>query len=181
MVIEVRPWSGRLGLTKVREPLFLFKNQPFQSFGPLTSAPIDVKTGYQIRRILLRFGVQFRFRVWVYWITILVSSSCSHDQWPSGSYLDWLTWRDQPQAYKDGCANRRGVALIRPIFKRKNGFANLSLGLIYHSKALPQPTSHDTIPLIQPWAYSKEWTLFSSKETSLNPWQLLNNGWSWNF
>jgi hypothetical protein len=41
-----------------------------------------------------------------------------------------------------------GVALKRPIFKRKKGFVNLSLGLIYHSKALPQPPSRDTIPLI---------------------------------
>jgi hypothetical protein len=37
--------------------------------------------------------------------------------------------------------------LRRHIFKRKKGFANLSLGLIYHSKALPQPPSRDTIPL----------------------------------
>jgi hypothetical protein len=39
--------------------------------------------------------------------------------------------------------------LKRPIFKRKKEFANLSLGLIYHSKALPQPPSRDTIPLIK--------------------------------
>jgi hypothetical protein len=39
------------------------------------------------------------------------------------------------------------VALKRPIFKRKKGFANLSLGLIYHSKTLPQPPSRDTVPL----------------------------------
>jgi hypothetical protein len=39
------------------------------------------------------------------------------------------------------------VALKRPIFKRKKVFANLSLGLIYHSKALPQPPSRDTVPL----------------------------------
>jgi hypothetical protein len=55
---------------------------------------------------------------------------------------------DQPQAYIDGCATRRAVALKLPIFKRKKGFANLSLGLIYHSKALPQPPSRDTIPLM---------------------------------
>jgi plasmid maintenance system killer protein len=29
----------------------------------------------------------------------------------------------------------------------EKGFVNLSLGLIYHSKALPQPPSRDTIPL----------------------------------
>jgi hypothetical protein len=46
-----------------------------------------------------------------------------------------------------GYATRRAVALKRPIFKRKKWFANLSLGLIYHSKALPQPPSRDTIPL----------------------------------
>jgi hypothetical protein len=37
--------------------------------------------------------------------------------------------------------------LKQPIFKRKKGFANLSLGLIFHSKALPQPPSRDTVPL----------------------------------
>jgi hypothetical protein len=37
--------------------------------------------------------------------------------------------------------------LKRPIFKRKKGFVNLNLGLIYHSKALPQPPSRDTVPL----------------------------------
>jgi hypothetical protein len=36
-----------------------------------------------------------------------------------------------------------------PIFKRKKGFANLSLGLIYHSKALPQSPSRDTVHYIQ--------------------------------
>jgi hypothetical protein len=35
----------------------------------------------------------------------------------------------------------------RRIFKQKKGFANLSLGLNYHSKALPQPPSRDTVPL----------------------------------
>jgi hypothetical protein len=33
------------------------------------------------------------------------------------------------------------------MFKRKKGFPNLSLGRIYHSKALPQPPSRDTVPL----------------------------------
>jgi hypothetical protein len=37
--------------------------------------------------------------------------------------------------------------LRQRIFKRKKGFAKLSLGLIYHSKALPQPPSRDTVPL----------------------------------
>jgi hypothetical protein len=39
--------------------------------------------------------------------------------------------------------------LRRRIFKQKKGFANLSLGLNYHSKALPQPPSRDTATLIQ--------------------------------
>jgi hypothetical protein len=43
------------------------------------------------------------------------------------------------------------VPLKRPIFKQKKGFANLSLGLIYHSKALPQPPSRDTVPLTFGW------------------------------
>jgi hypothetical protein len=51
--------------------------------------------------------------------------------------------------------------LKRPIFKRKKGFANLSLGLIYHSKALPQPASRDTIPL------KKKMALFSDILTFL--------------
>jgi hypothetical protein len=49
--------------------------------------------------------------------------------------------------YIDGRATRRAVALRRPIFKRNKGFANLSLGLNYHSKALHRPPSRDTIPL----------------------------------
>jgi hypothetical protein len=49
--------------------------------------------------------------------------------------------------YIDGCATRRAVALKRRIFNQKKGFANLSLGLNYHSKALPQPPSRDTVPL----------------------------------
>jgi hypothetical protein len=50
----------------------------------------------------------------------------------------------------DTYATQRAVALKQPIFKRKKGFANLSLGLIYHSKALPRPPSRDTIPLKWP-------------------------------
>jgi hypothetical protein len=47
MVVEVRPWSGRLGLNLivVREPLFPFKNRPFQSYGPPSSAPIAQACG----------------------------------------------------------------------------------------------------------------------------------------
>jgi hypothetical protein len=87
----------------------------------------------------------------VYRITIL-ASTVAHVRMtngPSTSYSDWLSLRDQPQVHIDGCAARRAVALKRPIFKRKKGFANLSLGLIYHSKAFPQPPSRDTIPLKQ--------------------------------
>jgi hypothetical protein len=69
----------------------------------------------------------------------------------SESKLDAEPWQSTPDLitrfYIDGCATQRAVALKRPIFKRKKGFANLSLGLIYHSKALPQPPSHDTVPL----------------------------------
>jgi hypothetical protein len=46
-----------------------------------------------------------------------------------------------------GYATRWAIALRRRIFKQKKGFANLSLGLNYHSKALPQPPSRDTVPL----------------------------------
>jgi hypothetical protein len=56
-----------------------------------------------------------------------------------------------------GCATRRAVALRRRIFKRKKGFAKLSLGLIYHSKALPQPPSRDTVPLISLIFSSVSW------------------------
>jgi hypothetical protein len=64
-------------------PLFPFKNPSSQCYGLSSRAPIDVKKCNQIRRNLLRFGVQFRFRVWVYRIMILASISCSHDQWAS--------------------------------------------------------------------------------------------------
>jgi hypothetical protein len=39
------------------------------------------------------------------------------------------------------------VALKRPIFKQKKGFANLSFGLLLCSEALSQPWSRDTVPL----------------------------------
>jgi hypothetical protein len=55
------------------------------------------------------------------------------------------TGSDNPFLHR--CATRRAVALRRRIFKPKKGFANLSLGLIYHSKALSQPPSRDTVPL----------------------------------
>jgi hypothetical protein len=53
----------------------------------------------------------------------------------------------EPWFYIYGGTTLWTVALKRPIFKRKKGFANLSLGLIYHSKALPQPPSRDIVPL----------------------------------
>jgi hypothetical protein len=51
--------------------------------------------------------------------------------------------------YIDECATVRTVALKRPFFKRKKGFATISLGLIYHSMVSSQPPSRDTVPLIQ--------------------------------
>jgi hypothetical protein len=47
----------------------------------------------------------------------------------------------------DKCATVRSVVLRQAIFKRKKGFATISLGLIYHSMVLSQPPSHDTVPL----------------------------------
>jgi hypothetical protein len=70
----------------------------------------------------------------------------------SESKLDSEPWQIPPDLitrfYINGCATRRAVALRRRIFKQKKWFANLSLGLNYHSKALPQPPSRDTVPLI---------------------------------
>jgi hypothetical protein len=78
----------------------------------------------------------------------------------SESKLDAETWQIPPDLrtcfYIDGCATRRAVALRRRIFKQKKGFANLSLGLNYHSKAFPQPPSRDTVPLRQ---YVDAWAL----------------------
>jgi hypothetical protein len=54
----------------------------------------------------------------------------------------------EPWFYIYKCATLWTVALKRPIFKRKNVFANLSYGLFYDSKALSQPRSRDTVPLI---------------------------------
>jgi hypothetical protein len=42
MVIEMSPWSSSNG----RGPNFPLKNRQFQSYGPFSSASIDVKTGY---------------------------------------------------------------------------------------------------------------------------------------
>jgi hypothetical protein len=46
MVVEMKPRSARKGLTKVCEPFFHFKNRPFQSYSPWSSASIDVKSGF---------------------------------------------------------------------------------------------------------------------------------------
>jgi hypothetical protein len=54
----------------------------------------------------------------------------------------WDTW-----FYIYGSTAQWTVALKRPIFKQKKGFANLSLGLIYYSIASSQPPSRDTVPL----------------------------------
>jgi hypothetical protein len=65
----------------------------------------------------------------------------------TGFRLSEFAWQFFSEKEIDGCATRRAVALRRQIFKQKKGFANLSLGLNYHSKALPQPPSRDTVPL----------------------------------
>jgi hypothetical protein len=48
----------------------------------------------------------------------------------------------------NGCATLWTIALKWPIFKRKKGFANISLGLNYCSMGTSWPRSHDTVPLI---------------------------------
>jgi hypothetical protein len=52
-----------------------------------------------------------------------------------------------PWFYIYECTAQWTVALKRSIFKRKKGFANLNLGLIYNSIASSQPPSRDTVPL----------------------------------
>jgi hypothetical protein len=47
------------------------------------------------------------------------------------------------------CTAQQTVALKRPIFKRKKGFAYLSLGLIYYFIASSQPPSRVTVPTMQ--------------------------------
>jgi hypothetical protein len=47
----------------------------------------------------------------------------------------------------DGCTTLWTVALKQPIFKRKKGFANISLGLNYCSMGSSWPWSRDTVPL----------------------------------
>jgi hypothetical protein len=47
----------------------------------------------------------------------------------------------------DGCAILWTVALKRPIFKQKKGFANISLGLNYCSMGSSWQRSRDTVPL----------------------------------
>jgi hypothetical protein len=85
------------------------------------------------------------------------------------SKLEAEPWQNQldliTRFYIDGCPTWR--ALKRPIFKRKKGFGNLSFGLIYHSKALPQPPSCDTIPLKREIFSCLEETLFMWKTGSL--------------
>jgi hypothetical protein len=48
--------------------------------------------------------------------------------------------------YIDGCATLWTVALQQAIFKQKKRFTTISLGIIYHSIALSQPPSRDTVP-----------------------------------
>jgi hypothetical protein len=47
----------------------------------------------------------------------------------------------------DGCATVWTVALRRGILKWKKECATISLGIIFHSIAFSQPSSHDTVPL----------------------------------
>jgi hypothetical protein len=47
----------------------------------------------------------------------------------------------------DGCATLWTIALKRPFFKRKKGFANISLGLNYCSMGSSWPRFRDTGPL----------------------------------
>jgi hypothetical protein len=47
----------------------------------------------------------------------------------------------------DGCGTLRTVALRRPIFKQKKGFATISLGLNYCSMGSSHSLSRDTVPL----------------------------------
>jgi hypothetical protein len=62
---------------------------------------------------------------------------------PSHSKIRRIWWTG---FYIVGCTTVRTVALRRPIYKWKKGFATISLGLIYHSMALSQPPSGDTVP-----------------------------------
>jgi hypothetical protein len=47
----------------------------------------------------------------------------------------------------DALPTVRTVDLRRAIFKRKKEITTIFLGLIYHSMALSQPQSRDTVPL----------------------------------
>jgi hypothetical protein len=60
----------------------------------------------------------------------------------------------------DGCATLWTVALKRPIFKWKKGFANISLGLNYCSMCSSWPWSRDTVPLNNLQRIRGGWTLF---------------------
>jgi hypothetical protein len=45
IVVEIKPWSGRLGLNKRSRALFFAKNHTSQSYNPYSSTSIYVKSG----------------------------------------------------------------------------------------------------------------------------------------
>jgi hypothetical protein len=57
-----------------------------------------------------------------------------------------ISWIWRTCFYIDGCVTLRTVALRRPIFKQKKGYATISLGLNYCSMGSSQPLSCDTVP-----------------------------------
>jgi hypothetical protein len=104
-------------------------------------------------------------------VQLLAHWSCEHEilariiiRYTHTRNLNWtpnlrkMRWILITRFYIDGRTTRRAVALRRWIFKRKKWFANHSLGLIYRSKALPQPPSRDTVPLTQ-YLWHKIFTL----------------------
>jgi hypothetical protein len=68
-------------------------------------------------------------------------------KWTKGRVIAKSAGSGEPVFYIDGSSTVTTVALRQAIFKRKKGFAAISLGLIYHSMVLPQLPSRDTVTL----------------------------------
>jgi hypothetical protein len=79
---EIRPQSTKVSQTKLREPFFPFKNRPFQSYGPQSSASIDVKSGLSDPADFATIQIPIRIVSVANRCTNFANCSCLHDQSP---------------------------------------------------------------------------------------------------
>jgi hypothetical protein len=100
---------------------------------------LKLMLGYQIR---IRLDPDLFYRIRILQAAVMIAIQLESKLWQ-------IWWIRDPWFNIYGSTAQWTVALQRPIFKRKKGFVNLSLGLICYSIASSQPPSRDTVPLKQ--------------------------------